>query len=87
MKKLSLFLCSVAVLYFINISTIRADGSVSQTNTKPSPTVVQPEQPDSQSKEIDLQKSLQKQQQTIQMLSNISKVLRDTALAVIRKIG
>ena len=34
-----------------------------------------------------LQNMLQKQQQTIQMLSNISKVLHDTALAVIRKIG
>jgi hypothetical protein len=87
MKKLSLFFYLVAVLCFINISTIRADGSVSQTNTQPSTTVVQPEQPDSQLKEIDLQNSLQKQQQTIQMLSNISKVLRDTALAVIRKIG
>ena len=36
---------------------------------------------------IDLQNMLQKQQQTIQMMSNISKVLHDTAMAVIRKIG
>jgi hypothetical protein len=36
---------------------------------------------------IDLQNMLQKQQQTIEMMSNISKVLHDTALAVIRKIG
>jgi hypothetical protein len=42
---------------------------------------------DSQLANIDLQNMLQKQQQTIQMLSNISKVLHDTALAVIRKIG
>jgi hypothetical protein len=36
---------------------------------------------------IDLQNMLQKQQQTIQMMSNISKVLHDTAMAVIRKLG
>ncbi len=42
---------------------------------------------DSQLANIDLQNMLQKQQQTIQMLSNISKVLHDTATAVIRKIG
>ena len=42
---------------------------------------------DAQLANIDLQNTLQKQQQTIQMLSNISKVLHDTAMAVIRKIG
>ena len=42
---------------------------------------------DAQLANIDLQNNLQKQQQTIQMLSNISKVLHDTAMAVIRKIG
>ena len=42
---------------------------------------------DSQLANIDMQNMLQKQQQTIQMMSNISKVLHDTALAVIRKIG
>jgi hypothetical protein len=42
---------------------------------------------DAQSANIDLQNSLQKQQQTIQMLSNVSKILHDTAMAVIRKIG
>jgi hypothetical protein len=36
---------------------------------------------------IDLQNTFQKQQQLIQMLSNVSKVLSDTALATIRKIG
>ena len=35
----------------------------------------------------DLQNVLQKQQQTLQMMSNISKMLYDTASAVIRKIG
>ncbi len=29
----------------------------------------------------------QKQQQTLQMISNVSKMLHDTAMAVIRKIG
>ena len=42
---------------------------------------------DAQLANIDLQNTLQKQQQTIQILSNISKVLHDTAMAVIRKIG
>ncbi len=42
---------------------------------------------DAQLANIDLQNMLQKQQQLIQMLSNISKMLSDTAMAVIRKIG
>jgi len=42
---------------------------------------------DAQLANIDLQNVLQKQQQLIQMLSNVSKVLQDTAMAVIRKIG
>jgi hypothetical protein len=36
---------------------------------------------------IDLQNQLQKQQQTLQTMSNVSKMLHDTAMAVIRKIG
>ncbi len=36
---------------------------------------------------IDLQNALQKLQQVIQQLSNVSKVLNDTALAAIRKLG
>ena len=35
----------------------------------------------------DLQNALQKQQQLIQMLSNVSKMLHDTATSTIRKIG
>lgn len=42
---------------------------------------------DAQLANIDLQSKLQQQQQTIQMLSNISKMLHDTAMAIIRKIG
>jgi len=42
---------------------------------------------DAQLANIDLQNQLQKQQTTIQMLSNVSKTLHDTALATIRKIG
>ena len=42
---------------------------------------------DSQLANVDLQNVLQKQQQTLQMMSNISKMLHDTATAVIRKIG
>jgi len=42
---------------------------------------------DAQLANVDLQNMLQKQQQTLQMMSNISKMLNDTALAVIRKIG
>jgi hypothetical protein len=42
---------------------------------------------DAQLANVDLQNILQKQQQTLQMMSNISKMLHDTALAIIRKIG
>jgi hypothetical protein len=42
---------------------------------------------DSQLANVDLQNHLQKQQQVLQMMSNISKVLHDTAQAIIRKIG
>ena len=42
---------------------------------------------DAQLANIDLQNALQKQQQTLQMMSNISKMLHDTAMAVIRKMG
>ena len=36
---------------------------------------------------LDLQNILQKQQQTMQMMSNISKMLYDTSHSVIRKMG
>lgn len=42
---------------------------------------------DAQLANVDLQNVLQKQQQTLQMMSNVSKMLHDTAMAVIRKIG
>ena len=42
---------------------------------------------DSQIANIDLQNNLQKQQQILQTISNVSKMLHDTAMAVIRKIG
>jgi hypothetical protein len=42
---------------------------------------------DAQLANVDLQNVLQKQQQAIQMMSNISKLLNDTAMSVIRKIG
>jgi hypothetical protein len=42
---------------------------------------------DAQLANVDLQNILQKQQQTLQMMSNISKMLFDTAMSVIRKIG
>lgn len=42
---------------------------------------------DAQLANVDLQNMLQKQQQTLQMMSNISKALHDTAMAVIRKMG
>jgi len=42
---------------------------------------------DAQLANVDLQNMLQKQQQTLQMLSNISKALHDTAMAIIRKMG
>ncbi len=42
---------------------------------------------DAQLANVDLQNMLQKQQQTMQMMSNISKMLHDTGMAIIRKIG
>ena len=42
---------------------------------------------DAQLANVDLQNMLQKQQQTLQMMSNISKMLYDTAMSVIRKMG
>jgi len=42
---------------------------------------------DSQLANVDLQNMLQKQQQTIQMLSGIEKLMNDTAMSVIRHIG
>ena len=42
---------------------------------------------DAQLANVDLQNILQKQQQTLQMLSNISKMMHDTSMSIIRKIG
>ena len=42
---------------------------------------------DAQLANVDLQNILQKQQQTLQMMSNISKMLYDTATSVLRKVG
>ena len=42
---------------------------------------------DAQLANIDLQNVLQKQQQTLQTMSNVSKALHDTAMAIIRKMG
>ena len=42
---------------------------------------------DAQLANVDLQSALQKQQQTLQMMSNISKQVHDTLLNVIRKLG
>ena len=42
---------------------------------------------DAQLANVDLQNTLQKQQQNLQMLSNISKAQHDTAMAIIRKLG
>jgi hypothetical protein len=42
---------------------------------------------DAQLANVDMQNWLQKAQQTLQMLSNISKAVHDNAMAVIRKIG
>jgi hypothetical protein len=42
---------------------------------------------DAQLANIDLQSALQKQQQTMQMMSQVSKLLHDTAMAIIRKVG
>jgi len=42
---------------------------------------------DAQLANVDIQNVLQKQMQVVQMMSNISKMLHDTTMAIIRKIG
>ncbi|HET6344020.1 MAG TPA: hypothetical protein VFH51_03760, partial [Myxococcota bacterium] len=42
---------------------------------------------DAQMAQLELQNMSQRQQQVMQMLSNLSKVLHDTSMAIIRKIG
>lgn len=42
---------------------------------------------DAQSANVDLQNVMQKQQQLLDMISNIGKLLNDTAMETIRKIG
>lgn len=42
---------------------------------------------DAQLANIDLQNTLQKQQQTIQAISSVSKAVHDTAMSIVRKIG
>lgn len=42
---------------------------------------------DAQLSNTDLQNMLQKQQQTMQTMSNVSKMVHETAMAIIRKIG
>ncbi len=42
---------------------------------------------DEQLATVDLQNALQRSQQTLQTMSNISKTLHDTAMAIIRKLG
>jgi len=42
---------------------------------------------DAQLANLDLQDTLQKQPQTLMMMSNIGKMLSDTSLATVRKIG
>ena len=42
---------------------------------------------DEQLANIDLQGALQKQQQVLQTISNVSKMMHDTAMAIVRKIG
>ena len=82
----------IIVLCFFNLVAINAqdpNNLTSTTNTLPANIMVvqEEEEPESELKEIDRQNMLQKQQQTIQMMSKISKVLHDTAMAMIRKIG
>lgn len=42
---------------------------------------------DAQLAQVDMQNNVQKQQQLLQMMSTISKILHDTAMSVIRKMG
>lgn len=75
----------VAVLLERTSRVIQAElGETSEEGREPREVIRAPD--DVQLAKIDLQDMLQKQQKTLQMLSNISKMLHDTAMAVIRNI-
>lgn len=65
----------------------RQQGDATQQSVKNLEAKLQTVGDDAQLANVDLQNTLQQQQQALQMLSNISKLLNDTANAVIRKIG
>ena len=90
LNRLAMYLGAIVVFCFFNLVDIKAqdpNNLTSTTNTQPTTTIVIPEESESESKETDLQNMLQKQQQITQLMSNISKVLHDTAMSIIRKIG
>ena len=89
-KRLTKYFCIIVVLCFFNLVAIQAqdpNNLTSRSNTQPVNTIAVQEEPESESGKNDLQDMLQKQQQIIQMMSNISKVIHDTRMAIIRKIG
>ena len=94
MKRLAMYFSVIIVLCFFNLVDIKAQYPNNlTTNTQPATTIViqeepEPEpEPDSELREIDRQNMLQKQQQTMQMMRNVSKMIHDTAMAIVRKIG
>ena len=92
MKRLAMYFSVIIVLCFFNLVDIKAQYPNNlTTNTQPATTIVIQEEeepePDSELKEIDLQNMLQKQQSILQLISNVSKMMHDTAMAIVRKIG
>ncbi|MGB8362718.1 MAG: hypothetical protein WCE80_15065, partial [Acidimicrobiia bacterium] len=81
---------SVPLLDSDDLSTVADESGISEIEAADSSVVdeiIESAGDDSQLASVDLQDALQRQQQTTQQMSNMSKMLHDTAMAVIGKVG
>lgn len=85
MKKIFTIVFLTAIVFYY----AKAGDTTSDTSASLKTETVETSKDSEQSSldEMDLQDQLMRDAQTVQTLSNISKVLHDAALAVIRKIG
>ena len=84
-------ICDAYVPRGVEFFLVYADGAVVEEDIEKHIELVENERSsigdDTQLANVDLQNALQKQQQTMQLLTNASKMLHDTAMAILRKIG
>ena len=91
MKKLSLIICSVAILCIINVTNIRAEGTVNQTNstyTAPNP-IEQPAEEESTIKvlvDTIYEGCEQKANQFYQLLLTVLKGTKEMQIATTRNM-